>query len=268
MSTLLVNNIKSYTGDTVTISGSNVSVQGKTTLGDGSGTDTVKVRANLNVTGSMFMSGSNAIIDVSGSVRADSVTIKGTGALLVNSSHAVVSNVTSADVTFGNNIINTSFHGSTFHFGSDSAGGTHTPITTHQNFTTTRYVSANSITASGNITASGDIYGADRYLEASSSLIWDFGTNPHRNQTSIAHEAAHTLGFYSGSTSTINLDLASGHISASGHIVANLPSSEAAAESSGLFTLSGSQIFSSSAWTSGHFLSGATSASLFVFQKA
>ena len=41
MSTLLVNNIKSYTGDTVTISGSQILVQGKTTLGDGTGTDTL-----------------------------------------------------------------------------------------------------------------------------------------------------------------------------------------------------------------------------------
>ena len=49
MSTILVNNIKSYTGTTVTISGSNIFVTGKTTLGDGSGTDTVKIRAELGI---------------------------------------------------------------------------------------------------------------------------------------------------------------------------------------------------------------------------
>ena len=58
MSTILVNNVKSYTGDTVTISGSNILVQGKTTLGDGSGTDTLKVRADLSLSGSAQVSGS------------------------------------------------------------------------------------------------------------------------------------------------------------------------------------------------------------------
>jgi len=58
MSTILVNNIKSYTGTTVTISGSNIFVTGKTTLGDGSGTDTVKIRAELGISGSAQVSGS------------------------------------------------------------------------------------------------------------------------------------------------------------------------------------------------------------------
>jgi len=58
MSTILVNNVKSYTGDTVTISGSNILVQGQTTLGDGNGNDTVKVRADLGVSGSVEVSGS------------------------------------------------------------------------------------------------------------------------------------------------------------------------------------------------------------------
>ena len=57
MSTILVNNVKSYTGDTVTISGSNILVHGKTTLGDGSGTDTLKVRADLSLSGSAQVSG-------------------------------------------------------------------------------------------------------------------------------------------------------------------------------------------------------------------
>tara|TARA_R110002012_G_scaffold102215_1_gene241750 strand:+ start:2342 stop:3469 length:1128 start_codon:yes stop_codon:yes gene_type:complete len=58
MSTLLVNNIKSYTGDTVTISGSQISVQGRTTLGDGTGTDTLVVRADSSFSGSLEVSGS------------------------------------------------------------------------------------------------------------------------------------------------------------------------------------------------------------------
>ena len=58
MSTLLVNKIKSVTGDTVTISGSNIIVQGKTTLGDQSGTDTVRVFDDMNLSGSLNLSGS------------------------------------------------------------------------------------------------------------------------------------------------------------------------------------------------------------------
>ena len=58
MSTLLVNKIKSVTGDTVTISGSNIIVQGKTTLGDTVGTDTVHIHDNVNVSGSLNLSGS------------------------------------------------------------------------------------------------------------------------------------------------------------------------------------------------------------------
>ena len=61
-------------------------------------------------------------------------------------------------------------------------------------------------------------------------------------------------------------------VSASGAInVAGMPTSEAAAQSGELFTLSGSQIFSSSAFPGGSqpvFASGDFSASLFVFQKA
>ena len=57
MSTLLVNKIKSVTGDTVTISGSNIIVQGKTTLGDTVGTDTVHIHDNVNVSGSLIISG-------------------------------------------------------------------------------------------------------------------------------------------------------------------------------------------------------------------
>jgi len=61
MSTLLVNKIKSVTGDTVTISGSNIIVQGKTTLGDTVGTDTVRVFDDMNLSGSLNVSGSSVI---------------------------------------------------------------------------------------------------------------------------------------------------------------------------------------------------------------
>jgi hypothetical protein len=62
MSTLLVNKIKSVTGDTVTISGSNIIVQGKTTLGDTVGTDTVRVFDDMNLSGSLKVSGSEIVL--------------------------------------------------------------------------------------------------------------------------------------------------------------------------------------------------------------
>lgn len=58
MSTLLVNKIKSVTGETVTISGSNIIVQGKTTLGDTIGDDRVHIFDDANVSGSLNVSGS------------------------------------------------------------------------------------------------------------------------------------------------------------------------------------------------------------------
>ena len=57
MSTILVNNVKSFSGDTVTISGSNISVQGSTTLGDGSGGDTITITGNVTASGDISASG-------------------------------------------------------------------------------------------------------------------------------------------------------------------------------------------------------------------
>jgi hypothetical protein len=57
MSTILVNNVKSYTGSTVTISGSNIAVQGNTTLGDGAGTDTITVNGHITASGDISASG-------------------------------------------------------------------------------------------------------------------------------------------------------------------------------------------------------------------
>ena len=57
MSTILVNNVKSYTGATVTISGSNIAVQGNTTLGDNSGVDTITVNGHITASGNISASG-------------------------------------------------------------------------------------------------------------------------------------------------------------------------------------------------------------------
>ena len=58
MSTLLVNTIQAVTGDTVTISGSNIIVQGNTLLGDGTGNDTITTKDDVVLSGSIFISGS------------------------------------------------------------------------------------------------------------------------------------------------------------------------------------------------------------------
>tara|TARA_R110001583_G_scaffold189629_1_gene353235 strand:+ start:14 stop:1300 length:1287 start_codon:yes stop_codon:yes gene_type:complete len=57
MSTILVNNVKSYTGSTVTISGSNIAVQGNTTLGDSVGVDTITVNGHITASGNISASG-------------------------------------------------------------------------------------------------------------------------------------------------------------------------------------------------------------------
>jgi hypothetical protein len=53
MSTILVNKIKSYSGDTVAISGSNITVSGNTTLGDSIGTDTITVNGHITASGNI-----------------------------------------------------------------------------------------------------------------------------------------------------------------------------------------------------------------------
>ena len=185
MSTILVNNIKSYTGTTVTISGSHILVQGQTTLGDGSGTDTLKVRANSSLSGS---------VEVSGSITpsADNTYDLGSAALQWNVAHLTTASVAHIQ---------------------SKAGGT--------------------VVVSGSLNPLND----DKHDLGSVTREWK--------------------DVYSDGVAHLS------QISAS-----SLPTSTTSANSGELYTLSGSQIFSSSAWTSGHILSGATSASLFVFLKA
>ena len=83
MSTILVNNITPYTGETVTISGSNILVTGNTTLGDNSGVDTITV---------------NGHITASGNISASSLNISGDATINGN---LTFGNSTSDSVTFG-----------------------------------------------------------------------------------------------------------------------------------------------------------------------
>ena len=89
MSTILVNNIKSYTGTTVTISGSNISVTGNTTLGDGAGID--KITINGDITAS-------ANISASGDITANNLTLSGDATINGN---LTFGNSTSDSVSFG-----------------------------------------------------------------------------------------------------------------------------------------------------------------------
>ena len=94
MSTLLVNNIESYTGDTVTLSGSNISVQGNTTLGDGVGTDTITINGNMTALGSVIYSNlptslgeasANGLYTLSGSQIFSSSAFPGGSNVIFNS---------------------------------------------------------------------------------------------------------------------------------------------------------------------------------------
>ena len=95
MSTILVNNIKSYTGSTVTISGSNISVTGNTTLGDGAGGDTITITGNITASGD---------ISASGTVFADRFhSATGGAAIDFNDSVEVEGNISaSGDITASN----------------------------------------------------------------------------------------------------------------------------------------------------------------------
>ncbi len=185
MSTILVNNIKSYTGTTVTISGSNISVTGNTTLGDNSGVDVITINGSITASNNMTISGS-----IFPSV--DNTYDLGSAALQWNVAHLTTASVAHIQ---------------------SKAGGT--------------------VVVSGSLNPLND----DKHDLGSVTREWK--------------------DVYSDGVAYLS------QISASA-----LPTSTTSATSGELYTLSGSQIFSSSAWTSGHILSGATSASLFVFLKA
>ena len=99
MSTLLVNNIKSYTGTTVTISGSNISVTGNTTLGDSVGTDNLVINGDVTASGNISASGTifadrfdsatggtaidfNDDVDISGKTTMVTASVQGFSSIL------------------------------------------------------------------------------------------------------------------------------------------------------------------------------------------
>ena len=290
MSTILVNNIKSYTGTTVTISGSHILVQGQTTLGDGSGTDTLKVRANSSLSGS---------VEVSGSITPSADNTYDLGSITGNTTingNLTFGDSTSDSVNFGAEISSSIIPDAddTYDLGSSAKqwkdlyiDGT-ANIDTLAGVATATFIDA---TVQGTATissASIDFvsssiipYTDNTYDLGSAALQWNVA---HLTTASVAHIQSKAGGtvVVSGSLNPLNddkhdlgsvtrewKDVYSDGVAYLSQISASaLPTSTTSAISGELYTLSGSQIFSSSAWTSGHILSGATSASLFVFLKA
>jgi len=95
MSTILVNNVKSYTGSTVTISGSNIAVQGHTTLGDSVGDDKITVNGNITASNN---------ISASGDIIAANLTLSGNATITGNTTingNLTFGDSTSDSVNFG-----------------------------------------------------------------------------------------------------------------------------------------------------------------------
>ena len=140
MSTILVNNIKSYTGSTVTISGSNISVTGNTTLGDGAGGDTITITGNITASGD---------ISASGTVFADRFqSATGGAAIDFNDSVEVEGNITAS--------------------GDISASGT---ITAEHFLSTDDAVITDDLTVGGNVTSSITSTGSFGKLELDSENL-------------------------------------------------------------------------------------------------
>jgi hypothetical protein len=267
MSTILVNNIKSYTGTTVTISGSNISVTGNTTLGDNSGVDVITINGSITASNNMTISGS-----IFPSV--DNTYDLGSSAYQWNTLHATTASLARIDVKPG--FANITVSGSTI-FQDDVT------IQGNTNFTTETTV-VTIVTASFGEVSSSILPDADNtYDLGSAALQWNVA---HLTTASVAHIQSKAGGtvVVSGSLNPLNddkhdlgsvtrewKDVYSDGVAYLSQISASaLPTSTAAAISGELYTLSGSQIFSSSVFTptAGAFMDASFSASLFVFLKA
>ena len=211
MSTILVNNITPYTGETVTISGSNILVTGNTTLGDNSGVDTITVNGHITASGNISASG--AIIGAE--------------------------------------------------IGNLSPLGYHNGFRFFDNQPDRMYLTMNDATSIYFTTSSVFFDKAATFSEAltmQNADLW-MGNNDIRSINDIR---------------SLRNVTQSGNFSSSGTVSAEDLSfvgatSLATANPGELYTLSGSQIFSSSAWPGGSqpvFSSGGYSSSLFVFKKA
>lgn len=284
MSKLFVNTIAPNSGDTVTISGS-LTTTGKLTIGDES-TDTVVLTAEVSSSilpdvtatfdlGTMSKAWRNLHAHGLGHIHTASINVVsssllpdanetydlGLPAKRWNNLYAKVvsaSTLTAPVILAPSDTLTIGAQGSdTVTFTNDVVIGD--DLTILDNLDVRGDISASgNVTASGAISSSGAVFASGLTLAGSSGQGNITASNGHFNETISTSELTVNS---SGSIDILEVRT----ISAS-----SLPTSEAAANSGQLFTLSGSQIFSSSAFPGGSnpvFSSGATSQSLFVFLK-
>jgi hypothetical protein len=129
MSTLLVNKIQSVTGDTVTISGSNIIVQGTTALGDASGDDHITIRGHVTASGFNISASSVQIASITAS--SDIKSTGPSGSLLLEGGASVISGstISAGKGGFGNVIhakgLQSIISGSTLKAGKGGISGSH-----------------------------------------------------------------------------------------------------------------------------------------------
>ena len=316
MSTLLVNKIKSYTGNTVTISGSNISVTGNTTLGDNVGTDTITVKGSLTASGD---------ISASGTIYASSFESPGETSISINDSLNITGGITasghisaSGDIYGNEGRFETNVWVGSGEVDDDTSPRLrlHTPAPgagvfvdydggslnfRYDNANTVYFSTAGDINAKGAITASGDISssqtvhtnnlllggvtvtghdpGAGSYfprigisgsLGVSGSIFpstddtYDLGAPGKQWNDLYIDGTAHLDNASITNTTITSASIISFTYAPEGNDT-GIRTSAATAHPNGLYSLSGSQIFSSSAWTSGYIMDGAISESKFVF---
>ena len=296
MSTIKVNNIKPYSGGNVIVSGSTTFVVGNlqcnsdTILGDGA-TDTHTFTGAITASGNISSSGNVLVNDVDilsgvGSVKyhilgltsytaSNNVSISNLNANTVAlnlssgsletsiaSLHALSSSYSTGTASFDYGLFGSStvyIDGPNGHIsasGDITASGINiqklATFASHSVFGT--YVNADKVTFNAKI--KGD-------LRPNSDEWYDLGdVSTKWGNVYAGHVQTYTASITEAVI--VSASINTFYTSGSAH---GLPTSEADAHIGGLFTLSGSQIFSSSAWTSGHIINNATSMSKFVFMR-
>lgn len=191
MSTLLVNNIKSYTGDTVTISGSNISVTGNTTLGDSVGIDNLVINGNVTassdisasgiITAEHFLSSDDAVITddltVGGDVTGSLTTTASFGQLELDSENFHIHNSVSL---LGKTVLVSGSIASTSSFGTYIGNGSQITDIAFAN------VGNTSVTAQSGT-------GAEDLTGSSSDLIW-YASTTQAGDITLPQATANNVG--------------------------------------------------------------------------
>jgi len=244
MSTLYVNTITPNSGDTVTVSGS-LTTTGKLTIGDAT-SDTVVLTAEIS--SSIIPDADDTYSLGSNDKKWKDLYIDGTGYIdTIQCPSFVGGNFSGTSINSDN--ITASIISSSGTITAASFVGAHTLTTAVQpNVLSLPNVTSLGTLSSLKVAYNAVISGSNLRLEGSASVAGNV-------------KAGHISSSGQISGSSIRTNTAT---------FTSLPSSEAAAVNGGLYVLSGSQIFSSSAFPGGSnpvFSSAATSQSLFVFLK-